>query len=500
MPEPATESDGFAQLRELLVGPERDEIAGIQQRLRDPEQCAADLARFLPDAIKAARAKALRESLEPIFEKAFQASVRKHPQVLADAIYPVIGPAIRSSVSASIREFAESLNQIVEKSVSLRAIRWRIEARVTGKSFSEILLTRSLLYHVEQVFLIHRKSGLLLQHAESDASVLKDADMISGMLTAVQDFFSDSFTEGGQNLETVDAGRFKLWIQYGPKALVVGAVSGSAPAELKGVFRNTIDRVHENFYAQLDAFKQDDLSVFDPAHPLLEACLLGQSPPGKKQKPVVAWLIAALIVLVLAGFIGYRIQRSSRWNRYFAALKAQPGIVVTDIEKGGPGYIIAGMKDPKASDPAALLRARNLDPGKVRFEWQPYLSLNTPFAAARDMDSAKHRIEGQLVRFEVGSSKLPLSEADKIAEISGLLREHPAMRLDLTGRADEVGKPGTNMKLSTDRVNRVIEAFVGQGIAADRLQTVAVGDARPLRMGGTDWDRADNRSVAFRIR
>ena len=65
---------------------------------------------------------------------------------------------------------------------------------------------RQLLYSVEQVFLIHRKSGLLLMHVAAKDSVLKDADMISGMLTAIQDFLSDSFAEGGQELETVDAG------------------------------------------------------------------------------------------------------------------------------------------------------------------------------------------------------------------------------------------------------------------------------------------------------
>src|SRR4051812_31326938 len=230
MAEPAPEgSEELAQLRELLVGPERAQLDALQARLDDPALRGADLGRFLPDAIKAARAKPLRDSLEPVFEKAFESSVRKHPKELADAIYPVIGPAIRSSVAASIREFAENLNQIVEKSASLRAIRWRIEAKVTGKPFTEILLSRSLLYSVEQVFLIHRKSGLLLLHVAARESVLKDADMISGMLTAIQDFFSDSFTEGGQDLETVDAGRFKLWIQHGPKALLAGAVSGSAP-------------------------------------------------------------------------------------------------------------------------------------------------------------------------------------------------------------------------------------------------------------------------------
>ncbi len=490
----------FAQLRDLLVGPEREQLAEIEERISNPERRARDLAEALPGAVRNARSKALRDALEPIFEKTFQSSVRKHPRDLADAIYPVIGPAIRSSIAASIRDFAENLNQIVEKSASFRAIRWRIEARMTGKSFSDVLLTRSLLYRVEQVFLIHRKSGLLLQHVAAEDAVLKDADMISGMLTAIQDFVSDSFAEGGQDLETLDIGRFKLWIQYGPKAMVVGAVSGTAPAGLTQVFRNAVEKIHQEFYAQLDAFKQDDLSVFDETRPILEACLLGQSAPDKRKHPVAAWAFAVLAVLLIGGFIWYRIHEHGKWDRYFAALKSQPGVVVTDIERKPPGYIVSGMKDPKASDRPDLLLAEGLDPKTVRYQWRPFLALDEPFARDRQNEALRNRVEKQLIRFEVDSSKLELAEADKIADIVEVLRANPRMKVALTGRADETGSAARNRSLSEARVAHVIEALVAEGVSADRLEQVALGDTKPLHTGASEWDRADNRSVSLQVK
>src|SRR5258706_10186130 len=199
-------SPEFAELRRLLIGQDLDQLAAINDRLDNPARRSADVAQVLPDAIRAARVRTLREAFEPIFEKSFQSSVRKHPRELADAIYPVIGPAIRASIGAAIRESAEALNQIIEKGASWRAIRWRIEARVTGKPLTEILLARSPLYFVEQGFLIHRKNGILLLHLASKSAVVKDADMVSGMFTAIQDFVSDSFSEGGQDLETIDVG------------------------------------------------------------------------------------------------------------------------------------------------------------------------------------------------------------------------------------------------------------------------------------------------------
>jgi outer membrane protein OmpA-like peptidoglycan-associated protein len=412
----------------------------------------------------------------------------------------VIGPAIRRSVGVAIREFAETLNQILEKSASFRAIRWRIEARLTGKQFSELLLAKSLLYSVEQVFLIHRKSGILLLHVSNHASVLKDADMISGMLTAIQDFFSDSFTEGGQDLETVDAGRFKLWIQHGPKALLVAAVSGTAPVELRSLLRNTLDKVHEVLYAPLDTFKQDDLSVFEPARPYLEACLLGQM----KRRRILPWIVFGVLVILLAGYFVQRARTQSRWDHYFTQLKQTPGIVVTGIEKHGSNYIVSGLQDPKAlEDPVKLLSEAGLGTNQVVFDWKPYLSLNTKWAALREVEAANLQIEKAVIRFEVGSAKPPLDAVDRIEELAvamnRVLRENPSTRVIVTGHTDEVGGTDANFQLSRERAQEIADALITQGIPANRIQVIAAGNGQPVRPGDTLWDRASNRSVSFRI-
>jgi outer membrane protein OmpA-like peptidoglycan-associated protein len=504
MPEAAANGANSAELtelRELLIGSELERISGVEERVADPRKRSVDVAQVLPDAVRGAKAKALRDALEPIFEKAFQNSVRRNPKELADAIYPIIGPAIRTSIAAAIREFAETLNQIVEKSASFRAIRWRIESLVTGKPFSEILLARSLLYSVEQVFLIHRKSGLLLQHVAAQGSVLKDADMISGMLTAIQDFLSDSFVEGGQELETVDAGRFKLWITHSSKVLLVGAVSGTAPAQLRQVFRKALDQIEGSLSAEINSF-QDDPSVFDPARPFLEACLLGQSAPEKRKKARL-WPSLAGAAALLALLIGYEVRERSRWNEYFGVLKQQPGIVITNIERRGSSWIVEGLRDPKAVDPSDLARARGLDARKISYAWQPYLSLGTQFAAERALEADKDLIERQIIRFELGSSKLMLSESDRVDDLAAamarLLRARPLARIAVTGHTDEAGSAETNERLSLERARNMIEALSAQGVVESRLDAMGAGDLQPLRTGGSEWDRAANRSVSFRV-
>jgi outer membrane protein OmpA-like peptidoglycan-associated protein len=497
MPEPP---GALAELRELLVGQELEDLASVQARLADPAKRAADLAQVLPAAIKAAKANSLREALEPLVENTLHNAVRNHPQKLVDAIYPIMGPAIRTSIAASIREFAESLNQIVRKSFSFQSIRWRIEAIITGKSFSDILLSRSLLYSVEQVFLIHRQSGLLLQHAAAEGSVLKDADMISGMLTAIQDFLTDSFAEGGQELETIDAGRFKLWLTYGSKVLLVGAVNGSAPANLRQVFRKALDGIEQSCQKQIDNFKQDDLSVFDPARPFLEDCLLHQSALEKgKGGKARLWPYLAVLALVIAALLGYQARQRGRWNRYFETLKQQPGIVVTGIEQRGSSYVITGLKDPAAPDPKGRTWGIPVDSGKVSFDLRPFLSLNTAFAAQRELDAAKAFITGRLIRFDTNSSKLAPGEADHIDDVTAAIKRLPGASITITGRADETGTAETNAKLSVDRANRVAEALVVQGVDRSALTIVGAGDTQPLQHGSSEWALQVNRSVSFTV-
>jgi outer membrane protein OmpA-like peptidoglycan-associated protein len=412
-----------------------------------------------------------------------------------------MGPAIRASIGAAIREFAESLNQIVEKSASLRAIRWRIEARVTGRPFTEILLARSLLYSVEQVFLIHRKTGILLMHAAAKSAVVKDADMVSGMFTAVQDFVSDSFTEGGQELETIDVGRYKLWTQYGSKALLVGAVSGTAPVELKNVFRSALEQIHETLFVPLESFKQDDLSVFEPARPYLERCLLGQK-AARKATRWLPWLLLAGVAALTAWLVFAQVRSQQRWNAYVAALGKQPGITIVRVEKRGSGGFIAALKDPKAPEPSSdLVAGFGLDPSRISYEWHPYVSANTFFAADRELEKDLEYLRTQIIRFEPGNAKLLLSEAPRIQDLAAAMnrisKARPEARVAITGHTDEVGSVEANLKLSMDRAVSVSHALVAEGIPRGLFSVTGTGNSQPLRTGGAEWDRTANRSVSF---
>ena len=138
------------------------------------------------------------------------------------------------SLAASLSSMLESMNQTLEHSVSWRALQWRLTALRTGKSFAEIVLLNTLVYRVEQVFLIERDSGLLLQHVKSNAVTAKYADMVSGMLTAIRDFARDSFrVSEDEGLDRFQVGDLSVLVEQGPHAILAAVVRGTPPPELR---------------------------------------------------------------------------------------------------------------------------------------------------------------------------------------------------------------------------------------------------------------------------
>ena len=115
--------DPFDELRSLLVGPEQRELLELHSHLHDSSLQTQAVASVLPDAfaLKVHDAK-LSGAVAPMVEEAITASVRRNPQPLADALFPVIGPAIRKAIQHALATMMESFNRSVEHSLSWRAL------------------------------------------------------------------------------------------------------------------------------------------------------------------------------------------------------------------------------------------------------------------------------------------------------------------------------------------------------------------------------------------
>lgn len=387
-------TEELARLRTLLVGEELRRLDDLQQRLEDPARRTEDVGEVLPAAVRARMAQddRLARALGPTIEDSFQASVRRNPQGLADAIAPIMGPAIRKSIIQAISGMVQSLNHALEQSLSPQGLKWRVEAMRTGKPFAEVVLLHTLVYRVEQVFLIHRETGLLLQHVTASQVQETDADMVSGMLTAIQDFVRDSFGETGDGgLQTMQVGERMVWVEQGADAVLACVIRGNAHPQLRVVLGETLEGIHLEQRQALTAFEGDSVP-FETVRPVLEECLQSQFKSKPEDKPetkarskkeIFVWIAAGLLLCAALAWAGLRWHEARRWQAFVERVAAAPGMVVIQAQRHDDGWRLSGLRDPLAPDPSPWLAEEGLSAATVTFEWEPYLSFVPAYSLQR---------------------------------------------------------------------------------------------------------------------
>lgn len=378
-------STAMEEIRRLLLFPEQTQIRLLQERTEDPEFNAEMVSKVLPEAaaLRSRQDHKLTTALLPTVEDAIALSVKKRPEILAGAIFPLLGPAIRKAIAAALSAMVNSMNRTLEESLSPRSLKWRFEAWRTGKPFAEVVLLRTLEYRVEQVLLIHRRNGLLLQHAMMTALPAPGADTISAMLTAIQDFVHDSFrVESNEEVEALQVGDLRVWVESGPQAILAAVIRGEAPSDLRTVMQETIETVHREYASELERFDGDS-SPFNRCRDLLETLLTSRFQEKRSSSQRAFWIAAGVGTVLVVALLYRPLLQRHRWKSYLDDLRKQPGIVVVDADAGLGKHHLVGLRDPLSADPAALLRADRVNPQDVTAQWEPYASSYAGFVLTR---------------------------------------------------------------------------------------------------------------------
>ena len=475
-------SPAYGELRELLLAGERRRIAELEQRLDELEFTPQELADRLPDAValRTSQDKQLARSLAPTLQEAFGESVQRNPQQIANAIFPILGPAIRKAIAETMAGFVNTLNRAIENSLSVRGLKWRIEAWRTGVPYAQIVIKHALVYRVEQVYLIHRETSLPLAHVTAEDLESQDADLISGMLTAIRDFVQDSFGSGDAGdggLRTFSVGERTVIVEQGPKALLAAVVGGQHPPSLLERLQATLETIHLLFSTALTEF-EGDAEPFEATKPLLEECLekvlTTDRPSTRGAAPRVAWVVAGVVVVFV---IALWVRSAVRWNRAVAALEDEPGIVLVDEERSLGGGQIVGLRDPIATDPSRLIHEAGIDTSRIDARWEPYLSFDEPIVVAR----ARRALEApSTIQFALSGDTLYASGSatfDWAESATTLAQRLPGVvRLDFS-RADML-LPGDLATLQTRIEERRILFNIGSSAlvapAPDQISEIAI--------------------------
>lgn len=399
----SSEADVIKQLGSRMARLEKGlaRISDLETFLSDAEKRIKEMANYLPRAIREATEAKKGEQTEDVeqhvelidsllspVEECLRRSVNQDAHNIANALFPVMGPAIRRSINESFKSIVQAVNTSVEHSLSPQGLAWRLESIRSGKSFADIVLKNTLVYRVEQVFLIHRESGLLIQHMTQEASEMGDSDAISAMLTAIQDFIRDSFSkQKNEELDTVEIGEYTVWLERGPLAIIACVIRGVTPnEELRTEMRDLLEKLHIRYARPLAEFSGDS-STFDTSRISLHTLLKVEEKANiTEKKGILSKTFFTLlgIILLSSGIGGYfYFNHQYLLERYIDALENTPGIVLFSVKTGWSTVDLRGLRDPIAKNPTEIAQVIGLDEKYIKAQWTAYQDLNPLFVEQR---------------------------------------------------------------------------------------------------------------------
>ena len=80
-----------------------------------------------------------------------------------------------------------------------------------------------------------------------------------------------------------------------------------------------------------------------------------------------------------------------------------------------------------------------------------------------------------------------------------MLKENPAVEIEMSAHTDSRGSDEYNFKLSDNRARSVVEYILSKGIAVSRIVSHGYGESKPVVPNDTDENRQLNRRVEFTI-
>ena len=149
---------------------------------------------------------------------------------------------------------------------------------------------------------------------------------------------------------------------------------------------------------------------------------------------------------------------------------------------------LAGKLELRPEPPSAFYILKAAGPGG---EVAKVASVRV-FPTAKEIKT-KLVLEG--IQFASGSSTISAKSYMILEEVVNSLKGYPEVKLTIQGYTDSVGKESTNLRLSQERAESVMNYLIGKGIDYGRLKAVGFGELNPVADNNTKEGRAKNRRI-----
>jgi len=519
----------------------QEETRRLGSRIGDDEALRDSSIRVIADVLKQAGVRdhqRMADALAPLVLQSLRQEIRNSRDLMVDALYPITGRLVAAAVRSAFRQHMQALDKRLNATLSLTRWKLRLEAWATGQSEAALLLRRYPPFLLQELFVIDRGAGVLLARSSGDPNVAAevdpdgpqplDSDLVGAMLTAILSFVSDTFGADGGDLRRLAFGDGDLFLRTSPAIIIALKTSGTPPPgfdeqldpEVFGILERWGDDLRDQDGA-LDETTEKSLAA-DLAATVARMSEI-QDETGRRT-PVGAYVVVMLVIVAIAGLIGW-----SWWEESRIAAVREKAAAAIATEEALQGFPVETRFDPATRvvtltglfpDQTAIDRTEQAL-GAVLASVEPPVSVSRgPVAAlpppveippfppipkpyVPPPPTALENLEAWVDRNIVilGETGRPALAAQwgRLQELVSLMAEtDPAVRLRILAFADpESGTPTGRRRQAQEDGEAVRSLLADLGIDPRRLSVAARAGADPLT---TDPALAHtNRRIAFDI-
>jgi len=219
-PENLDNKEKLAQLKNILLKDDREELDELRRALEEKEAALKDsVAPMIEEHIEFLKNNYPKE-FEAAVDKQIETKIRDSQEELIAVIYPALGTMVKKYVNHQMVLMRESLDERINKK---GPIGW-FKRKVLGIKESEWVMAEEGAPVVEGIYVIEKNSGILISSASGAETM--DEDLMAGMLTAIRSFAEDAFMKGAQKVDTIEYDRLSIFVQSYPTFYIAVSLNG----------------------------------------------------------------------------------------------------------------------------------------------------------------------------------------------------------------------------------------------------------------------------------